>query len=65
LQGRAATTKLATIKLENLGNVKFFCGVQNDHKYVIKMKNKLQFEKFIVAIAVAEVKEAADAQKDA
>ena len=54
--GQSAAVKLAAQIIDNLGCVKLYCGVHNDPKILIKLKNKLDFSRSIAEIAVAEGK---------
>jgi hypothetical protein len=52
--GDGAKMKLATRKLDNLGYIKLYGGVQNDHECLRRLKNKLEFSQSLATIALLE-----------
>jgi hypothetical protein len=54
-----ATMKLAKHKLDSLGYIKFFSGVQNDPDRTRRLTNKLERVQSLASIADAEAKESA------
>ena len=54
--GQSERIKLAARRLDILGCVKSYCGVQNDPKRLGKLKKKLEFSRSIAEIAMSEGK---------
>jgi hypothetical protein len=51
IQFTPSTTKLASIKLDNVGNIKLECGIQNDPRSL----GKLKISELAYSIAVISV----------
>jgi hypothetical protein len=60
---QVSTLKLMVRKLDSLGYINSYYGVQNDPKRLSKLKNKLEFARPISAIDVAEVTYTLETQK--
>jgi hypothetical protein len=58
--GDGAKIKLAMRKLDNIGYIKYYSGVKNDHERLRGLKNKVEFFQSLATIAILEEK---DAQK--